>query len=423
MLSPDEKTQLKVRAYAHSDTGLRRSNNEDAYLLEPEHGLFAVSDGMGGHSGGEVASGLAVETLRRSLTTMPDADYLGHPTVSNRRALFKWLTRSVDSINQSIQTRAEQEPMLHGMGCTLDTVLVRGNGLFVAHVGDSRVYQLRKGKLSRLTEDHSFGQMLLSSGALSAEEVAKHPQRNVLTRALGPFPTVQVDTAFVEITAGDIFLLCSDGLYNEVSADDIQRILGEGVEKAPAALIEAALKNGARDNVTALVFEAAESSEGPRQIAIGGALTLAAMQQSSFFTGFSADELLRVQNVANGIELAPGQTLYEEGQQVSSFYLVVAGQLSANREGQRVGLIDPGDPAGELSFTPQPINHQLRAEMASLLLEFSNADVKAFMTSDPTLAAKLHAAALSRVAERLRHAVEVLAKHRAAGLIPPFGVD
>ena len=423
MVSPDEKPQLTIRAYAHSDTGLKRTNNEDAYLLEPEHGLLAVSDGMGGHSGGEVASGLAVETLRRSLATVPEADYAGQPSVANRRALFKWLTRSVDSINQSIQTRAEQQPMLQGMGCTLDAVLVRGNGLFVAHVGDSRVYQLRKGKLSRLTEDHSFGQMLLSSGALTPEEVAKHPQRNVLTRALGPFPTVQVDTAFVEITAGDIFLLCSDGLYNEVATDEIQRILSEGVEKASAALIEAALKNGARDNVTALVFEVEDSSAGPRQIVIGGALTLAALQHSSFFTGFSADELLRVQNVANGIELAPGQTLYEEGQQVSSFYLVVAGQLSVNRDGQRVGLLDPGDPAGELSLTPQPINHQLRAEMASLLLEFPHADVQAFMNSAPILAVKLNAAALSRVAERLRHAVDALAKHRAAGLIPPFGVE
>jgi len=423
MVSTDEKPQLTIRAYAHSDTGLKRANNEDAYLLEPEHGLLAVSDGMGGHSGGEVASGLAVETLRRGLTTVPDADYLGHPTVSNRRALFKWLTRSVDSINQAIQTRAEQEPILQGMGCTLDAVLVRGNGLFVAHVGDSRVYQLRKGKLSRLTEGHSFGQMLLSSGALTAEEVAKHPQRNVLTRALGPFPTVQVDTAFVEITAGDVFLLCSDGLYNEVPADEIQRILSEGVDKAATALIEAALKNGARDNVTALVFEVEDSSAGPRQIVVGGALTLAALQHSSFFTGFSSDELLRVQNVANGIELAPGQPLYEAGQVVSSLYLVVAGQLSAWREGQRVGIVDPGDPAGELSLNPQSTDHQLRAEMASLLLEFPHADVMAFMSSDPVLAAKLYAAALSRVSERLRHAVDLLAKHRNAGLIPPFAVE
>jgi PPM family protein phosphatase len=422
MPSTDEKPQLHVRAYAHTDTGLKRANNEDAFLLEPDHGLFAVSDGMGGHSGGEVASGLAVETLRRGLGTVPDADYLGQPTVANRRALFKWLTRSVDSINQAIQNRADAEPVLQGMGCTLDAVLVRGNGLFVAHVGDSRVYQLRKGKLTRLTEDHSFGQMLLSSGALTAEEVAKHPQRNVLTRALGPFPTVQVDTAYVEITAGDVFLLCSDGLYNEVSADDILRILSDNVEKAPAALIEAAIKNGARDNVTALVF-AIDESAGPRSMVIGSTLALAALEQSSFFSGFSSDELLRVQNVANGLELQPGQALYDAGQQVSSFYLVVAGQLSVCRDGQRIALVDPGDPSGELSLTPQATDHQLRAEMPTLLLEFPHAEVKAFMNTDPLLAAKLNAAALGRMSERLRHAVDLLAKHRAAGLIPPFAAS
>ena len=415
--------RLRVRGFAHTDTGLKRANNEDAFLLEQELGLFAVSDGMGGHSGGEVASGLAVETLRSAASAIPDAEFLKQPTVANRRTLLKWLTRTVNSINQAIQTRSENEPTLHGMGCTLDVALVRGGGLFLAHVGDSRVYLLRKGKLRRLTEDHSFGQMLLHAGALTEDEVLKHPQRNVLTRALGPFPNVQVDTAYVEITAGDVFLLCSDGLYNEVPDAEIANILGANVETAADTLIASALKSGARDNVTALVFAVDEECGGPRQVVIGSALALAALEQASFFAGFSTSELLRIQNVASGIELSPGDMLLESGQLVSSFHLVVSGQLSIWHDGQRTGQVNPGDPTGELSLNPELAVNSVRADMPSLLLEFPHNEVKTFMSSEPTLAAKLNAAALNRLAQRLRSVIGVLAKHRAAGLIPPFGED
>lgn len=418
-MGTDGQLPLRIRAAALSDIGLRRTNNEDAFLLDAEHRLFAVSDGMGGHSGGEIASALAVDSLRQALAALRDQDYLCKATVANRQTILQWLAQTVDSISRTIQLRAVAEPQLHGMGCTLDAVLLRDGGLFLAHVGDSRVYLLRQGTLYQLTEDHSFGQMLLKAGVLTQEEVAQHPQRNVLTRALGPFPNVQVDTAYVEVTSGDVILLCSDGLYNEVSPSQLQHLLEGDPSQAPAALIAAAREAGARDNVTALVFKIDECTV--RRVVIGSALVLAALEQSSFFAGFSASELLRVQQIAGGRELAAGELLVEAGQQVAAFFLVVSGQLSIWRNGQQVGIANPGDPAGELSLSPEPTAVSVRADTPALVLEFSHAAVGALLHSDSVLAAKLNAAALKRLAHRLRNVVDVLARHREAGLIPAFG--
>jgi PPM family protein phosphatase len=195
-----------------TDAGRRRRRNEDAFVLEPP--LFAVADGMGGAQAGEVASRLAAAAFRE----FHEADEL---------AAEERVRAIVQEANRRIYDRARSDAGATGMGTTLTAALVEPDQVALAHVGDSRAYRIRAGRLEQLTEDHSLVADLMRSGRLSAEEAETHPQRSVITRALGTDAEVDVDTMTVEASAGDVFLLCSDGLTTMVSDEDILE-LGEG---------------------------------------------------------------------------------------------------------------------------------------------------------------------------------------------------
>jgi len=246
---------LKVAVGAATDVGRVRERNEDSYLVADP--LFAVADGLGGHQGGEVASSVALDTLKDVSTA--DGD---EATIPDR------LREGVVRANQVVHTRAEADPNLKGMGTTL-TAAVAGTGRFhLAHVGDSRAYLLRDGELTALTEDHTLVRRLVSEGRLTPEEADVHPQRSILTRALGIEGDVEVDQATVEITAGDRILLCSDGLTSMITDRDVHGILASGRAAQPTAeaLVTAALEAGGQDNVTVVILDVVETEPAPAPI-------------------------------------------------------------------------------------------------------------------------------------------------------------
>jgi PPM family protein phosphatase len=223
-----------------SDTGRERRTNEDnAFAQAP---LFAVADGMGGARGGEVASGIVVETLDGG---MPD----GVPP----EAGLAELTREA---NHRIHQQATSDAERSGMGTTLTAAYVGDGEVAFAHVGDSRAYRFRDGKLEQLTEDHSLVGELVRRGKLTPQQAEEHPQRSVITRALGPEGSVQVDSFSVGAQPGDVFLLCSDGLTSMVPVDTMDDILREAdsLDAAARRLIDAANENGGRDNITVVLF-------------------------------------------------------------------------------------------------------------------------------------------------------------------------
>jgi protein phosphatase len=222
-----------------SDTGReRRSNEDNAFAQAP---LFAVADGMGGARGGEVASGIVVETFNRG---MPD----GPPETG-----LAELTREA---NHRIHERATADAERAGMGTTLTAAYVGDGEVAFAHVGDSRAYRLRDGKLEQLTNDHSLVGELVRRGKLTPQQAEEHPQRSVITRALGPEASVQVDSFSVRAQPGDVFLLCSDGLTSMVPVETVQDILREAdsLDAAARRLIDAANEAGGRDNITVVLF-------------------------------------------------------------------------------------------------------------------------------------------------------------------------
>lgn len=232
-----------------TDAGHARSHNEDALIARPP--LFAVADGLGGHKAGEVASEIAVETLARLAPTTPDATALAD---------------AVTAANAAIVAAVAEGRGRQGMGTTLTAAVVRGTHAVVAQVGDSRAYLLANGHLSRVTRDHSLVGDMVRAGTLTEEQARNHPQRSVITRALGSRPDVEADTYDISASPGDRLLLCSDGLHGMIVDSEIEEVLlgATDAEDAVRSLVDAALDAGGLDNVTAIVVEFGGTEPSPR---------------------------------------------------------------------------------------------------------------------------------------------------------------
>jgi protein phosphatase len=228
-----------VEKWQGSDVGRQRTGNEDNYFVQAP--LFVLADGMGGAQAGEVASEIAIEVFRGGV---PDGQ------------VEDGLVAKIEEANAKVHDKANEVPEYHGMGTTCTVAYVAEEEVVLAHVGDSRAYLLRDGELRRLTRDHSLVGELVDRGKVTEEEALTHPQRSVITRAVGPEPTVKVDAERIAARAGDVFLLCSDGLTDMVRDRDVERILTavESLEQAGRDLIAAANHAGGRDNITVILF-------------------------------------------------------------------------------------------------------------------------------------------------------------------------
>jgi PPM family protein phosphatase len=232
-----------VQAHGRSDVGRVRPGNEDALLIGST--VFAVADGMGGHRAGEVASAAALEPLG-----LIDGRPFGDPA----RAIAA-LTEAVTAANADVVLRSRTDPDLEGMGTTLTAVLIEGSDAHLVHVGDSRAYLARDGRLTQLTADHTLVQALIDEGRLRPDQVATHPHRSVITRAVGVAAQVEVDGLHLQLEDGDVLLLCSDGLTGVVDDTTIARLLAEhGPRDVVDALIEAANAAGGPDNITVVTI-------------------------------------------------------------------------------------------------------------------------------------------------------------------------
>jgi PPM family protein phosphatase len=240
---------MSISAYAGvSDTGRKRRRNEDSYVIAPP--LFAVADGMGGAQAGEIASKLAAAALE-------DTD-------SGELAGKERVVSLIQEANRRVYERSNEDPNASGMGTTITVALVEDGGVTIGHVGDSRAYRYRDGGIEQITEDHSLVNELMKSGKLSPEEAETHPQRSVITRALGTDPDVDVDSFTVETQEGDVFLLCSDGLTSMVDDNDILDVLEKNrndLDRATKSLVSAANRGGGEDNITVIAFAISDGDE------------------------------------------------------------------------------------------------------------------------------------------------------------------
>ena len=230
-----------MAATLRTDIGRLRRQNEDAAWFDESRAVFAVADGMGGHLAGEVASRMAIEAVQRM------AQENACPGIAALR-------EAVASAHETILAHAQDHIECAGMGTTLSVLWLGVNYAYIAHVGDSRIYRLREGSLTQITQDHSLVEELVRAGLITREQARTHPRRNIITRALGTHGENEPDLLVTDVRDGDLFLLCTDGLTGMVADGDIERVLRENdMETAADRLLALALEAGGRDNVTLIL--------------------------------------------------------------------------------------------------------------------------------------------------------------------------
>ena len=247
----------RIEVAGETNVGRKRNHNEDNFAIYLEHGLFLVADGMGGHASGEVASKMAVDSIQEFFAATQEDPERTWPYKMDRSKGYEEnrLITGIKLANLRIYECAQRESKKRGMGTTFVGACAVENGIYVAHVGDSRAYRFRQGQLEMLTEDHSLLNDYIKMKRLTAEEIANFPHKNVIVRALGMKDTVKVDTRFEVPQARDTYLLCSDGLSGPVTDEMISDILAkhDDLKAASSALIEKANENGGPDNVTCVL--------------------------------------------------------------------------------------------------------------------------------------------------------------------------
>jgi serine/threonine protein phosphatase PrpC len=261
-VAPTEASRAKLEAWLVTDVGVVRDHNEDSAFMEPGQKFFIVADGMGGHAAGEVASAMAVETVRKTLEAAQAEvdDFQKKPNDSGRRALVQLLQTAVLQAHQAVFQRGQTEQDKAGMGTTLDVVLIAGSEAFVAHVGDSRTYLIRDGRSSQITTDHTVAEVLVIEGKLTIEEAQVSPLRTILVNAIGVSADVGVEMAHVQLRRGDRLLLCSDGLHDYFPVDEeiAQRLSSDAPGDALKEMVELAKTRGGHDNITGVAVHVTE---------------------------------------------------------------------------------------------------------------------------------------------------------------------
>lgn len=252
-----------------TDTGRVRLQNEDCIAISRPYGFAVLADGMGGYSGGEIASGIAINVVKTVLESQlpdPQADLPTLP-VSTTRTLPQLLDDAIQMANTAILEAARNEPQHAGMGTTIVVTVVGHDTITIAHVGDSRVYRLRHGELEQLTRDHSLLQEQIDAGLIHPEQARFALNRNLVTRAVGVGPELAVEVNTHHVQAGDVFLLCSDGLSDMLTSEEIFAVLSDGLMPLQATcdmLVERANENGGHDNISVVLIRK-EQSRGEKE--------------------------------------------------------------------------------------------------------------------------------------------------------------
>jgi protein phosphatase len=251
--------EIELTSQGATDVGQVRSANQDSYYIDEKHHVFIVADGMGGHAGGEIASGLCVEIIPKYIAENEDA--IGACKSHPDQRIANALASSINYASTKIYEKALENPKLKGMGTTATVLKIVDNFGYVAHVGDSRCYLIRCGYIYQVTNDHSLVSEQVRAGILSKEEAEQHHLRNVITRSVGYQEEEDVDTTSFELEDGDMILLCSDGLHGKVPDKEISVLIQEKGPDAVPRLISMANERGGEDNITGVVIKVKVSAK------------------------------------------------------------------------------------------------------------------------------------------------------------------
>ena len=396
-----------IRFFAATDVGNVREHNEDNFLVDKKLSLFMVADGMGGHAAGEVASAIAVRTIHeevkreRDLLTDFVAGARGASRVTNKDILAL-MEHAVHRACARIHEEAQADPAKRGMGTTLSALIILGHIGFIAHVGDSRIYMERGGTVQQVTEDHTVYNELIKRGKLTREQIDKVGHKNAITRAVGVYERVDVDTLMIEVLPGDQFLLASDGLTGYLeTTDELAPYVAKDGDAATKALVELAKTRGGKDNITVvLVRLGGEAKDDERAKRL--ALKREVLGRMPLFARLGDRELLRVMQSVEVRSYEDASVVIREGDKGDELFIVLSGKVNVSRGGETLTRLGAGEHFGEMALIRAvPRSATVTSDGGAELIVIRRTDFFEILRSEHEIAVKMLWQFLGVLADRL----------------------
>ncbi|MGH7294143.1 MAG: cyclic nucleotide-binding domain-containing protein [Polyangiaceae bacterium] len=391
-----------------TNVGMKRSHNEDNFALVEEEKLFIVADGMGGHAAGEVASAIAVRTVHEEIKREKELldDYASGATGANKvtpKDVVALLEHAVQRACSKIHEEARVDAAKRGMGTTLSALLIVGHQGFIAHVGDSRIYLSRGGKVQQVTEDHTVYNELIKRGKLTREQIEKVQQKNAITRAVGVYERVEVDTLVIELIAGDIIALASDGLHGYLETpDELRDPLSLDGDEGVKALIALANDRGGKDNITTVVVKVGDEGATDADRARRLALKRDVLANMPLFARLTERELLRVMQAVEVRSYKDGDLVIREGDKGDELFIVLEGKVRVSRGDQTLTQLGQGEHVGEMALIRSvPRSASVTAVGAADLIAIRRADFFEILRKEHEVAVKMLWQFLGVLADRL----------------------
>jgi serine/threonine protein phosphatase PrpC len=397
-----------IRFYAATDVGKVRDHNEDNFLVDKKLGLFIVADGMGGHAAGEVASAIAVRTVHEEIKREKDLldDYAAGATGASKvttKDVIALVEHAVQRACSKIHEEARNDANKRGMGTTLSALVIVGHQGFIAHVGDSRIYLSRDGHVQQVTEDHTVFNELIKRGKLTREQIEKVQQKNAITRAVGVYERVEVDTLVMELIAGDTLMLASDGLHGYLeSPEELREPLAAEGDAGVKALVDLANARGGRDNITTVVVRVGEEGTVDAARAKRLAAKRDVLSHMPLFSRLTERELLRVMQAVEVREYKDADLVIREGDKGDELFIVLSGKVRVSRGEQTLLDLGPGEHVGEMALIRSvPRSASVHALGDAELIAIRRADFFEILRKEHEVAVKMLWQFLGVLADRL----------------------
>lgn len=400
---------MKVLHAARSDVGLARQNNEDAYLVDESLGLYIIADGMGGTAGGEIASRTVCEVVHRAIRNESgrlQAFAAGKSTAAPS-AVNQILVNAIRQAGSRVHEMAREDPSLAGMGSTAVVMLVVGEQMFIAHVGDSRLYLIRDRQLHQLTRDHSLVEELKQLGKIENADQVKAKFRNAITRAVGVYESVQPDTMDLVPLPGDRFLMCTDGLHSTATEEELVWLLRHlSPDDCTHNLVRHANSKGGKDNITALVLDVREVETARARLT---QQKLDTLRSVALFRYFTFDELLKVTSLFEEQRFEQGEMVCREGEIGEQLFVLLDGEAWITKKGVKVAEVHPGDHFGELSLIDRhPRSADVEAILPALCMVMSRKKFYTLVREGTQMSVKLLWSLAQVASARLRQTTDEL---------------
>ncbi len=389
---------MQITSSARTDVGQVRFTNEDSFYRDDEYCIFAVADGVGGSRGGDTASRLFCDVLRERREDFHGALSKASEGSDQRQKVLSLLEGTFQEASERIYRLSEKQPELRGMATTGVILVIGPSGAALGHVGDSRAYLVRSQDIRPLTVDHTLAQEMLAQGLIEVSELESFPHKNVLARAVGQLPTVRVDTTWLDVSGGDSFLLCTDGLYGKLTTEELQEYVDQ--EDLQTA-VTIANDRGGEDNITGVVVRIGQD-ESPRR-ALDTQSKILCIQSMFLFRYLNYQELLRILKIVYEEHYERGKPIFKEGEVGDALYMVFAGTVDVRKGSYHLTTIGPGGHFGELAFMDgHPRSATVVATEPTTVLTVRRDEFRDLTRTDPAVASKLLWCFVLNLSGRLR---------------------